>query len=84
MLDLADLFFAIPVDEESQAMAAFTREGGQCQFSRLRQGRLNSSVKAYNLLIQDTRSFRNTQHTHKLSFPVPMTSLFMVITCKNR
>lgn len=55
--DLPDMFFAIPVDEESQTMIAFTWEGRQYKFTRSPQGYLSRLVTAHNILTQTSRLF---------------------------
>ena len=65
VMDLSELFFAVPFDEKRQPMTVLTWEGRQYQFTKLSQGYLTNPVTAHNLVTQDTQAFQeNTKHTN--------------------
>lgn len=49
-IDMSDMFFAIPISEDSKEYTTFTWEGAQYQFNRLPQGYLNNPDIAHSIL----------------------------------
>lgn len=56
VIDLSDMFFAIPLHEESRELTTFTWKAKQYQFTRVPQGYKNSPIIAHNA-IQKTLPF---------------------------
>jgi hypothetical protein len=50
IIDLSDMFFAIPLDEESREVTTFTLDNKQYQFKRVPQGYKNSPIIAHMTL----------------------------------
>ena len=83
--DLGHMFFAVPMDDESQPMTAFPWEGRGDQFAGLAQGYLSSPVMAHNTTFQHktSRPLMKTHTKPSISYRLRASS-FMVIPRKNR
>ena len=66
--DLGHMFFAVPMDDESQPMTAFPWEGRGDQFAGLAQGYLSSPVMAHNTTFQQQDIQAFDENTHKTQY----------------